>query len=172
MASKTAPAGACGATLKSGKPCPYRSKGTHPDLGCLCGVHLRCAARRKECCICLSEVAPRFSKTLECGHEFHKRCIRKWLSRGSLTCPMCRTVCLGELNNAHRPVSTRVRHLLRVLPPPSGLYFPAYMLGLLNSDQVVQALNLNVEDHVELIGLTYQTFTLNQFLESMELLNM
>ncbi|NWT94844.1 DZIP3 ligase, partial [Urocynchramus pylzowi] len=41
------------------------------------------------CTICHEELG-RSSCELECGHEFHRECIRTWLQEHSSTCPICR----------------------------------------------------------------------------------
>ncbi|NXX72877.1 DZIP3 ligase, partial [Spizella passerina] len=41
------------------------------------------------CSICHEELG-RSSCELECGHEFHRECIRTWLLEHSSTCPICR----------------------------------------------------------------------------------
>ncbi|XP_072185356.1 E3 ubiquitin-protein ligase TTC3 isoform X2 [Excalfactoria chinensis] len=41
------------------------------------------------CTICHDELS-RDSCELECGHHFHRECIRKWLKEHSSTCPICR----------------------------------------------------------------------------------
>ncbi|NWZ92125.1 DZIP3 ligase, partial [Nesospiza acunhae] len=41
------------------------------------------------CTICHEELG-RTSCELECGHEFHRECIRTWLLQHSSTCPICR----------------------------------------------------------------------------------
>ncbi|NXL80075.1 DZIP3 ligase, partial [Leptocoma aspasia] len=41
------------------------------------------------CTICHEELG-RNSCELECGHEFHRECIRTWLLEHSSTCPICR----------------------------------------------------------------------------------
>ncbi|NWH91576.1 DZIP3 ligase, partial [Aegithalos caudatus] len=41
------------------------------------------------CTICHEELG-RNSCELECGHEFHRECIRTWLLEHSSTCPVCR----------------------------------------------------------------------------------
>lgn len=162
----------CSATCRSGRPCANRGKADHPDHGPLCGVHLRAAAQLTECSICLCPVRLRQSKLLECGHRFHRRCIRKWFGRGSLTCPLCRSLCLAELGSSHPLLSARVRHLLRIVPLPRGIPFPAYMVGLLNSPPVVEAMGVTDEERQLLVELTYQSFTQEHFFEHMRQLNM
>lgn len=164
--------GMCTATTRAGTPCSRKCKGVHPEQGALCGTHLRVAARAVECSICLATVKPRQIKQLECGHGFHRRCIKKWFARGSLTCPMCRTVCLDELGTSHPLLSMRVRHLLRVLPPPPTVCFAAYMLGLLSSEPVTRALDLAPEQQQLLIELAYQSFTQHHFFEYLRQLHL
>lgn len=164
--------GLCVATTGAGRLCTRRGKGVHPDLGVLCGIHMKVAARQVECCICLGPVKRRQTKQLECGHTFHRRCIKKWFGRGSLTCPMCRSVCLSELGGSHALVSMRLRHLLRVLPPPPSVCFAAYMLGLLNSEPVLRSLDVTPEQQQLLIELAYQSFTQNHFFEYLRQLHL
>ncbi|KAJ4876825.1 E3 ubiquitin-protein ligase MBR1 [Raphanus sativus] len=46
------------------------------------------------CCICQEEYAEGDDLgTLECGHEFHKDCIKQWVMLKNL-CPICKTVAL------------------------------------------------------------------------------
>jgi len=43
------------------------------------------------CAICTSPISVGERKrTLTCGHEFHARCVQKWL-KNNITCPMCRS---------------------------------------------------------------------------------
>jgi hypothetical protein len=43
------------------------------------------------CTICMAPWKLRESvTTLPCGHEFHHRCVRKWLTKKKATCPVCR----------------------------------------------------------------------------------
>lgn len=45
----------------------------------------------KECCICLADFKERERiRKLHCNHEFHKKCVDKWLIKGEVCCPMCR----------------------------------------------------------------------------------
>lgn len=50
-----------------------------------CSTH---AVASQQCPICLSDMTSS-SRTLECGHAFHVRCLERW-KRTSRTCPMCR----------------------------------------------------------------------------------
>ncbi|KFQ37855.1 E3 ubiquitin-protein ligase TTC3, partial [Mesitornis unicolor] len=47
------------------------------------------ASRDDPCTICHDELS-RDSCELECGHHFHRECIRTWLKQHSSTCPICR----------------------------------------------------------------------------------
>lgn len=43
-----------------------------------------------ECSICLEKFKEKEKKIiLKCSHEFHKKCIKKWLNNNN-TCPLCR----------------------------------------------------------------------------------
>jgi hypothetical protein len=45
---------------------------------------------KDECSVCVQEYKiGEFKRELICGHEYHKKCIDKWL-KDSLTCPICR----------------------------------------------------------------------------------
>ncbi|NXM55492.1 DZIP3 ligase, partial [Illadopsis cleaveri] len=47
------------------------------------------ASSEDPCSICHDELG-RDCCELECGHHFHRECIRTWLKQHSSTCPMCR----------------------------------------------------------------------------------
>lgn len=162
----------CTATTRSGKACTFRGRCEHPEHGALCGTHLRCVQSLTECCICLDAVPSTRCKRLQCGHSFHRQCIRKWFTRGSLTCPMCRTVCFEELSSAHPLISERIRHFLRVVPVPPGIPFAAFMLGMLSSAPIQEALGLTPADHQLLTELVYQSFTQDHFFEYLRYLQM
>ena len=46
--------------------------------------------KKEECTICLEQTRQMQCETI-CGHRFHIKCIKKWLSNHS-TCPICRHV--------------------------------------------------------------------------------
>ncbi|OWK56560.1 E3 ubiquitin-protein ligase TTC3 [Lonchura striata] len=47
------------------------------------------ACSKDPCAICHDELSTDCCE-LECGHHFHKECIRMWLKQHSSTCPLCR----------------------------------------------------------------------------------
>ncbi|NXM68016.1 DZIP3 ligase, partial [Serilophus lunatus] len=47
------------------------------------------ASSEDPCTICHDELSTD-SHELECGHRFHRECIRTWLKEHSSTCPICR----------------------------------------------------------------------------------
>ncbi|NXO77531.1 DZIP3 ligase, partial [Sitta europaea] len=54
------------------------------------------------CTICHEELG-RNSCELECGHEFHRECIRTWLQEHSSTCPICRDYAVLPADLPERP---------------------------------------------------------------------
>lgn len=45
----------------------------------------------EECPICYDDpMTKENTQTLNCGHKFHKRCIKKWKRGNNAKCPMCR----------------------------------------------------------------------------------
>ncbi|KAL1555799.1 E3 ubiquitin-protein ligase DZIP3-like [Salvia divinorum] len=42
------------------------------------------------CCICLDDLYSGSVTTLNCRHEFHPDCIRRWLVCGQNFCPLCK----------------------------------------------------------------------------------
>ncbi|NXS11724.1 DZIP3 ligase, partial [Neodrepanis coruscans] len=47
------------------------------------------ASSEDPCTICHDELSSDCHE-LECGHHFHRQCIRTWLKEHSSTCPICR----------------------------------------------------------------------------------
>ncbi|NXS87599.1 DZIP3 ligase, partial [Erpornis zantholeuca] len=54
------------------------------------------------CTICHEELS-RNTCELECGHEFHRECIRPWLQEHSSTCPICRDYAVLPTDVPERP---------------------------------------------------------------------
>lgn len=43
----------------------------------------------EECCICYEDKHPVPWLRLDCGHEFHRDCVKKWVKKDT-SCPLCR----------------------------------------------------------------------------------
>ncbi|NXA81833.1 DZIP3 ligase, partial [Thryothorus ludovicianus] len=68
----------------------YRLKPSSPPQDSPSQVEMQPAASSDEPCTICHEELGRSSCELECGHEFHRECIRTWLQEHSSTCPICR----------------------------------------------------------------------------------
>jgi hypothetical protein len=73
---------ACTATTRRGVRCRVMARTGETT----CSRH---AVVSPQCPVCLSDMSMSASRTLECGHTFHTRCLDRW-KRTSRTCPMCR----------------------------------------------------------------------------------
>ncbi|NWV06137.1 DZIP3 ligase, partial [Ptilonorhynchus violaceus] len=62
-----------------------------------------CAASSDDPCTICHEELSRDSCELECGHEFHRECIRTWLQEHSSTCPICRVYAVLPTEVPKRP---------------------------------------------------------------------
>jgi len=73
--------GRCGADTNSGTKCK-----TKVQSGQRCWIH-----RSPQCAVCFASM-PAATRTLDCGHTFHSRCVERWKRTcpGDPTCPMCR----------------------------------------------------------------------------------
>lgn len=76
----------CTGTKRDGSKCKYNAK-----YGDFCGYHRGSVAAEtcNECPICYDYINATTKKVMSCGHEFHTKCVNKWLERCP-TCPMCR----------------------------------------------------------------------------------
>jgi hypothetical protein len=56
--------------------------------------HKKILKNSEECCnICLENLrVGEYKRTLPCNHEFHKKCVDKWMKIYN-NCPMCRKEC-------------------------------------------------------------------------------
>lgn len=72
----------CTATTRMGVRCKLRARSGETT----CSRH---AVVSPQCPVCLSDMSMSTSRTLDCGHVFHTRCLERW-KRTSRTCPMCR----------------------------------------------------------------------------------
>lgn len=159
---------ACTATLASGAPCPCPGKYVRPDDGALvCGRHARVWSTAT-CPVCLHPIRARTSAhpLPKCGHVFHRGCVRTWLSRGTLTCPVCRAPCIAELRGLRLPLHRRLRILVRTLPPPPGAHFAVYVTGLLTTPMVQTALDIDDETVQRLIDAAFASESEEAFLST------
>jgi len=67
--------------------CRFHGKYLHTDNKWYCGHHVP----RPDCAICLEPCTMSDITILDCSHSFHTHCLKRWIRRGSLTCPLCRT---------------------------------------------------------------------------------
>ncbi|NWZ85552.1 DZIP3 ligase, partial [Poecile atricapillus] len=67
------------------------------------------ASSNDPCTICHEELG-RNSCELECGHEFHRKCIRTWLQEHSSTCPICRDYAVLPADVPERPARNNPKH--------------------------------------------------------------
>lgn len=76
--------GRCGQPTGSGAPCRIKVLGGGP-----CHLH----KMDNQCSVCFLNMSDNTTRSLECGHTFHRRCVERWkmACTGSPTCPMCRT---------------------------------------------------------------------------------
>ena len=72
----------CGHITRIGQPCKMRVQEGH-----VCHIHQEGGG--DVCAIC-HEKLETCCRTIQCGHEFHRRCISSWKNRGNNTCPLCR----------------------------------------------------------------------------------
>ncbi|NXY06971.1 DZIP3 ligase, partial [Pteruthius melanotis] len=69
-----------------------------------------CAASSDDPCTICHEELSRNTCELECGHEFHRECIRPWLQEHSSTCPICRDYAVLPADVPERPARNNSKH--------------------------------------------------------------
>ncbi|XP_037069827.1 E3 ubiquitin-protein ligase DZIP3-like [Pollicipes pollicipes] len=69
-----------------------------PGVAAGSGPAVQTVVSREVCTICLEPCQPNQSRQLQCGHQFHELCLRRWQSGGVITtCPNCRQL-LAEVD--------------------------------------------------------------------------
>ena len=107
-------------TTKTNIPCGFPGKYLHSDNNWYCGHHLP----KKECTICFENCTMNNTTVLNCAHVFHTQCLKRWVRRGSMTCPLCRTELPTSLDIPWFRMTTCFRSAeFSVLPP----YHPELM---------------------------------------------
>jgi hypothetical protein len=167
----------CTATLKSrkGEQCGFKARFRHPEHPDqhVCGVHHNILLKSTECTICLDLVQKqsKASQTLHCNHCFHVRCLRKWFGQ-RLTCPNCRTICVGDIVPETASLAVKIICLMRALPPlDEHTWFSSYMMYLMSRPET-RALIVSPDDRTLLTELAMQCVGLGHFTTTLRLLQL
>jgi hypothetical protein len=103
----------------------------------------------EECPICYGTMLyPRFTKTLRCGHKFHRKCIEQWNATNP-SCPLCKASIEPELPHHMR---------MRISMPTSNINYTintvyALIEGLANVATMIEAIGLINETDVLIASL-------------------
>ena len=106
----------------------------------------RAIVREEECAICLSPMLyPRLTRTLICGHTFHRKCINEYINiEHNTSCPICRQSIEPK----------RKHHLQRLIPKPGSATIydikraNAFIKGLRKADTLEEAILLLSETDI------------------------
>jgi hypothetical protein len=99
----------------------------------------------EECPICYGTMLyPRLTKTIRCGHKFHRKCIEQWNATNS-SCPLCRTSIEPEIpyhlqRYISIPISTNINNTVNTIN--------ALIAGLANVATMIEAIGLINETDV------------------------
>lgn len=83
---------------KDGKPCAYQGKHER-DGKHYCKTHLPI----EDCSVCYDSITARTCVSLTCGHRYHSKCLRKWITTNHYTCPYCREQIPDDVIDRLRP---------------------------------------------------------------------
>ena len=110
----------CNSHFRNGRPCTYKAK---RDGKCL--VHWKDVP---DCPICYSNDGTMVK--LACNHLFHEDCIKQWLERNNLTCPICRGIVgPATLKRLGVKVDKRIEIISRIENLLFGNSFPMEDIG-------------------------------------------
>ena len=104
----------------------------------------------EECPICYGTMLyPRLTKTIRCGHKFHRKCIEQWTATNS-SCPLCRTSIEPEIpyhlqRYISIPISTNINNTINTVN--------ALIAGLANVATMIEAIGLINETDVLIASL-------------------
>lgn len=113
----------CNGHFRDGRPCTYKAK---RDGKCM--VHWKTPLDVPECPICYS--AEGVMVKLGCNHGFHAACIKPWLERNNLTCPVCRAaVGLDVLKRLGVKVDKRMEIMAKIENSLFGTSFAIEEVG-------------------------------------------
>ena len=106
----------------------------------------RAIVQEEKCAICLSlMIYPRLTRTLICGHTFHRKCINEWINiKHHTSCPICRESIEPK----------RKHHLQQLIPIPGSATISdinranALIKGLRNAATMDEAILLLSETEI------------------------
>jgi len=106
----------------------------------------------EECSICSGAMLnPRHTKTLRCGHKFHRECIDQWNTTNP-TCPSCRTSIAPERPyHLQRPISMRISNNINNTNTVNRVN--ALIAGLANAATMIEAIGLIHETDLQIDSL-------------------
>jgi len=123
-----------------------------------------------DCPVCLQPA--RTPRKLECGHQFHARCIAKWFAETKIVeCPCCRQPTLAWLSNSRAKLSTRLEIFVDTLQssPETGFeppdFWPAWLVGHLRDTAAFDDC-----EKVFLKDLSFQSFDRAGYFQTLRLL--
>ena len=104
------------------------------------------------CPICYGNMLyPRLTKTLRCGHKFHRKCIEQW-SDTNPSCPLCRTSIEPERPyHLHRLISIPISYNINTTVNRIN----ALIGGLRNAATMIEAISLLNEIDILINNLPY-----------------
>ena len=92
----------------------------------------------EECSICSGDMLyPRLTKTLRCGHKFHRKCIEQWNAINP-SCPLCKASIEPDIpNHLQRPISMPTSNINYTINTVNAL-----IAGLANAATMIEAIGL------------------------------
>ena len=109
----------------------------------------------EECPICYGTMLyPRLTKTLRCGHKFHRKCIDQWTATNS-SCPLCRTPIEPELPH-HLRTRVSITSNNNINNTNTVNRVNALIEGLANAATMIEAIGLINETDVLIASLPHR----------------
>jgi hypothetical protein len=98
----------------------------------------------EECSICSGDMLyPRLTKTLRCGHKFHRKCIEQWNAINP-SCPLCKAYIEPDIPyHLQRPISMPTSNINYTINTVNAL-----IAGLANAATMIEAIGLINETEV------------------------
>lgn len=171
----------CTQTTKAGSQCKRMGKHVANGNVSLCTMHYtmdREIKKAPDCPVCLSPILRRDMMTTVCSHSYHKRCLERWLRRGSTSCPTCR----GTIENPfqRRPtvgivgtVPIDLRHILDMmihLTPQiqDERIYPHALVQQITNPVMSQYLPSDPDVREVIVEVAFQSTSANVFIRILE----